>query len=449
MNSSIDISNVQLQSKRLILRPWKETDLPDFYEYASVDGVGQMVGWLPHRNLDESKAILSRFIEGRHCFALEYNGKVIGSLGIEKYNEENHPELAPLQGREIGYVLSKEYWGQGLMPEAVKTVIHYLFETVKLDFILVGHFERNTQSKRVIEKCGFTYIKTVNYQTQYDTVERCSAYILYRPAEHFMDGYTAMDDETLVQEIYRRFNEDDRLTKSKAAQVEFLTNVKYIEQYLFDGSRILDIGAGTGAYSLYLAKKGFHVSAIELADSNIAAFHAKITDNLPLVLTQGNALDLSQFADHSFDIVLLFGPLYHLRSDEDKLRCIQEAKRVCKPSGKIFFAFISNDIVILTMQQAHPDYLLNGAYNKKTFQLDDFPFVFHTVQRCRALLAQSGIRICKEIASDGVSELLKDLINSMDEATYQQYLRYHFYLCEKPECLGMSNHLLFIGNPSN
>ncbi len=143
--------------------------------------------------------------------------------------------------------------------------------------------------------------------------------------------------------------------------------------------------------------------------------------------------------------MLLFGPLYHLHSDGDKLQAIREAMRVCKPGGKLFFAFISNDIVILTMQQEHPRYLLEGDYDKDTFRLDDFPFVFHTVQRCRELLARAGVRICGEVASDGVSELLKDLINGMDEDTYRQYLRYHFYLCEKPECLGMSNHLLFIG----
>lgn len=180
MNAQIDITNVTLQSNRLTLRPWKETDLHDFYEYASVDGVGQMAGWTPHRNLEESKIILGHFIEGKKCFALEYQGKVIGSIGIEEYNEANYPELVNLQGREIGYVLSKNYWGNGLMPEAVQTVIRHLFDTVNLDFILAGHFDWNNQSRRVIEKCGFTYVKTVDYKTRYDTMERSMEYILHR-----------------------------------------------------------------------------------------------------------------------------------------------------------------------------------------------------------------------------------------------------------------------------
>ena len=180
MNKQIDITDVVLTTARLTLRPWRESDLNDFYEYASVDGVGQMAGWNPHRNVEESKTILSHFIEGKHVFALECNGKVVGSLGIEEYSEENYTELGALQGREIGYVLSKAYWGQGLMAEAVKAVIAYLFDEVGLDFIIVGHFDWNSQSRRVVEKCGFRYIKTTKFETRYETVETSIEYILWR-----------------------------------------------------------------------------------------------------------------------------------------------------------------------------------------------------------------------------------------------------------------------------
>ena len=179
MNKQIDITAVVLTTNRLTLRPWRESDLNDFYEYASVDGVGQMAGWNPHRNVEESKMILAHFIKGKHVFALEHQGKVIGSLGVEEYSEENYPELDTLQGREIGYVLSKAYWGQGLMPEAVKAVIDWLFNEIRLDFIIVGHFDRNAQSKRVVEKCGFQYIKTTKFETRYETVENSIEYILY------------------------------------------------------------------------------------------------------------------------------------------------------------------------------------------------------------------------------------------------------------------------------
>jgi len=181
MNKRIDITGVVLTTDRLTLRPWRESDLPDFYEFASVDGVGQMAGWNPHRNAEESRMILDSFIKHKKTFALEHKGKVIGSLGIEEYSAENYPELDTLQGREIGYVLSRAYWGQGLMPEVVKAVIDWLFNEEKLDFIIVGHFDWNAQSRRVIEKCGFRYIKTTKFETRYDTVETSLEYILYNP----------------------------------------------------------------------------------------------------------------------------------------------------------------------------------------------------------------------------------------------------------------------------
>ena len=124
--------------------------------------------------------ILGSFIKHKKTFALEYKGKVIGSLGIEEYDEKNYPELNDRQGREIGYVLSKTYWGRGLMPEAVKAVIAYLFDAAGLDFIIVGHFDWNSQSRRVVEKSGFQYIKTTKFETRYETVETSVEYILWR-----------------------------------------------------------------------------------------------------------------------------------------------------------------------------------------------------------------------------------------------------------------------------
>ena len=248
-----------------------------------------------------------------------------------------------------------------------------------------------------------------------------------------------------VNRTYDIFNEDVRLNHSKAARVEFLTTVHYIEKYLKKGDKILDIGAGAGEYSLYFSRRGYEVSALELADANIAAFQRKLTAQDKIDLVQGNALDLSRYADKSFDIVLLFGPLYHLQHDADKQKCISEAKRVCRDGGKLFFAFISNDFVFLTEFAYDVNYFSNGDYDKDTFKLNDFPFVFHTVDTTKQLLAVGGINVLHAVASDGASELLAARINEMRDEDYAQYLRYHFYICEKPELLGMTNHLLFVG----
>ncbi|MCM1047297.1 MAG: GNAT family N-acetyltransferase [Clostridiales bacterium] len=171
MNKDIDITNVVLHTERLLLRAWQETDLDDFFEYASVDGVGQMAGWLPHKNKEETMQILNMFISEKKTFAIVYDKKVIGSVGIERYNESELPEYSDKMGREIEYVLSKDYWGQGIMTEAVQEVIRWLFDEEKLDFIVCGHFDYNMRSQRVQEKCGFVHYKMNKYETQYGKVE--------------------------------------------------------------------------------------------------------------------------------------------------------------------------------------------------------------------------------------------------------------------------------------
>lgn len=441
-----------IETPRLILRRARREDAePMFRNWASDPKVTKYLTWPTYETVETAYPILDLWISEyekpnyyQWMIELKELGEPIGSISAVRQNEK-------IKEAEIGYCIGSRWWHKGIMTEALSAVIEYLFTQVGMNRIAARHDPNNPHSGAVMRKCGMKYEGTHracdrNNQGVCDAAQYAILRSEWDRPKHFMEGFITENDTELVQELYRRFDENSRLNKSQAARVEFLTTVRYIEKYLSPSSKILDVGAGAGEYSLYFARKGFHVSALELADANIAAFRKKIASNDPIDLTQGNALDLSRYESNSFDIVLLFGPLYHLHDEKDRLRCIEEAKRVCKPEGKIFFAFISNDIVILTMQKTNSDYLLNGDYNKETFRLDDIPFVFHTVERCRELLDKVGIHICHEVAADGASELLQDLVNSLDEASYQQYLRYHFYICEKPELLGMSNHLLFIGN---
>ena len=182
MDAPVDVTKVHLETPRLLFRPWEESDLDDFFAYASVDGVGPMAGWRPHENREVSRAVLRRFIDEKKTFALvlKESGHVIGSIGLERLERSEDPAPDRL-GREIGYVLGKDHWGRGLMPEAVKAVIEYCFTVWNYDFLTCGHFLRNSRSRRVVEKCGFTFWKEAAYRTQLGTVEQTLLYVRYNP----------------------------------------------------------------------------------------------------------------------------------------------------------------------------------------------------------------------------------------------------------------------------
>ena len=183
MDIIIDAGDVLIESDRLALKGWEESDLDDFFEYASVDGVGEMAGWPRHTSKDVSKKILDSFITSKNELAIVYkaNNKVIGSLGFHPSWANDEKEYADLKVKEIGYALSKDYWGRGLVPEAVKAVIAFCFEERGFDALTCGHFISNNQSKRVIEKCGFSFVKESEfYAKQLDKTFIVKKYILLR-----------------------------------------------------------------------------------------------------------------------------------------------------------------------------------------------------------------------------------------------------------------------------
>lgn len=199
MNALVDITGITLETPRLLLREWRLSDLDDFFEYASVPEVGEHAGWPHHKSKEDSLIILKRFIERKRTFALVYkeNGKVIGSLGLEQYGLESElTEFIPYKGREIGYVLSKDYWGRGLMPEAVRAVIDYLFEKEDYDFLLCGHYDKNHQSQRVQEKCGFLPYRRLVFDTQLGTKEPGLLRLLVNPKKDIKFKFS--HPETLI-----------------------------------------------------------------------------------------------------------------------------------------------------------------------------------------------------------------------------------------------------------
>ena len=199
MNAKFDVTGVVLETERLILREWNENDLDDFFEYASNPDVGPRAGWNPHESKEVSQEILKHFIDEKKTFAIVYkeNNKVVGSLGVEYYGlEEKLSEFFLYQGRSIGYVLSKEYWGRGLMPEAVRAVIDYLFNELDYDFLLCGHFDTNDRSRRVQEKCGFKPYRKLVFETKRGIPEPGVEMLLINPKKDIKFEFS--HPETLI-----------------------------------------------------------------------------------------------------------------------------------------------------------------------------------------------------------------------------------------------------------
>ena len=182
MNAEINISNVILETDRLILRAWEITDLDDFFEYASVEGVGEKAGWEHHKSKDKSLEILKMFIEEKKVFAivLKENQKVIGSIGIEELSEELDKDLDNLVGRELGYVLNKDYWNKGIMKEAISKVVDYCFNTLKLNFLMASYFNHNIASKKVLENLNFKFYKDIIIETGYNNIKEKSTLMLLK-----------------------------------------------------------------------------------------------------------------------------------------------------------------------------------------------------------------------------------------------------------------------------
>ena len=201
MNADFRINGKVIETERLILRSFKQADLDDFFEYASVEGVGEMAGWKHHDSIDKSQKILNSFINNDKVFAicLKENNKVIGTVGIEKYGlEDALTESKDYYGRELGYVLSKGYWGKGLMPEAVKAVIDYLFNELDYDFLLCGYYNFNERSKRVQIKCGFRPYRSLTMTTQMGTKEQGTLMLIINPNKNIHLEFS--HKETLIFE---------------------------------------------------------------------------------------------------------------------------------------------------------------------------------------------------------------------------------------------------------
>lgn len=261
--------------------------------------------------------------------------------------------------------------------------------------------------------------------------------------------------EKIVNEFYAQYVEDDRLDRTRRGQMEYMTTMHYIHKYLKPGMKLAEIGAGTGRLSIDLAKEGFEMTSVEYTDANFAKLQKNAEGIENMTALQGDAVNLHQLKDNTFDATLLFGPMYHLYSEEDQLAALKEASRITKPDGKVFIAFISVYAIMYTNylieQCGDMKFGLEENYTKD-YQVKHFPeqlFTGFDITEFEELVDKTSLKRIKTLATDGVIELVEigggSNFNLSDE-NFEAYKKYHLAMCEKRELLGSSNHLIVICN---
>lgn len=257
-----------------------------------------------------------------------------------------------------------------------------------------------------------------------------------------------MKEMTELEKYYNKFNEEKRLLR-KYGRVEYLTSMRYIHRYLetMEQPTILDIGAGTGRYSVALAEEGYNVTAVELVKYNLGILKSKRST---VKAYQGNALKLKRFADEEFDLTLLFGPMYHLYTLEDKVKALQEARRVTKKGGIIMVAYCMNEYSILTyaFKEGHAKECLETGkltedFHVKSEEKDLYDYMrLEDIAKVNELAG--GVERLQIIAPDGPANYMRQVIQNMDDETFDLFMEYHYTTCERPELLGASGHTLDI-----
>ena len=253
-----------------------------------------------------------------------------------------------------------------------------------------------------------------------------------------------------LEDYYNNYNEDGRLL-SRHGQVEYLTTMKYIRECLDSLSEpaILEVGAGTGRYSVALAKQGHRVTAVDLVPHNLEVLRSKLDGSERIKVMVGNAMDLSALPDAAFSLTMLLGPMYHLYTWEDKRRALSEAVRVTKPGGYLLVAYCMNEPTVIqyvfgmnNLREVMELNMLTPDWHCISEPKDLFELV--RTEDIAALDAGLPVERIKLIAADGATNYKREFIDGMDDETFARWMDFHFAVCERQDLIGASHHTLDI-----
>lgn len=256
-----------------------------------------------------------------------------------------------------------------------------------------------------------------------------------------------MKEMTQLEKYYNKFNEEKRLG-TRHGRVEFITSMKYIHKYLegMENPKILDIGAGTGRYSVALAEEGYDVTAVELVQHNVGRIKQK-SDKVKAY--KGNALNLKRFENESFDLVLLFGPMYHLKKEEEQLMALKEAKRVLKKEGVMLVAYVMNEYSVITYAFKEKQVLnclqdgkLTADYHTVPVEEDLYRMV--RLEDMDKMNKEAGLERIQVIAADGAANYIRPILNSLSEEEFEKFVEYHLCTCERMDLMGATAHTVDI-----
>ncbi|WP_443738210.1 class I SAM-dependent methyltransferase [Treponema sp.] len=249
---------------------------------------------------------------------------------------------------------------------------------------------------------------------------------------------------TLLETYYNKFNEEHRLT-TRHGIVEYTVTKKYISECIGERKnlKILDVGAGTGRYSVALAQEGHSVTAVELVERNRKVIESK--HQAGVHIWPGNALDLNFLDADFFDMTLIFGPMYHLHTEEERIKVFEQAKRVTKKDGFILVAYVMNDYSIIEYcfkKNKIKECLKNGSVTEdfKTVSSEKELYSYLRLDDINKLNKKSGLERIKIIAADGPSDYMRRELNAMDEETFELFVKYQLANAERIELLGASSH---------